>query len=73
MYPGELVQIGLQVLDEMGRPTASIVRISEVDVSDYSFLHLIFFVNYFSGTFEMRTHLGPPVGVLIKEVVLCDG
>ena len=32
-YPGEQFQLGVQAFDELGRPTATILRLSETDVS----------------------------------------
>ena len=32
-YPGEQFQLGMQAFDELGRPTATILRLSETDVS----------------------------------------
>ena len=32
-YPGEQFQLGVQAFDELDRPTATILRLSETDVS----------------------------------------
>ena len=32
-YPGEKFQLGVQAFDELDRPTATILRLSETDVS----------------------------------------
>ena len=43
-YPGEQFQLGVQAFDELGRPTATIFRLSEMGVSaeDQSNIILIY-------------------------------